>query len=70
LAAGDFGCGVPQGSFTLPETGKKKSLSRNNLTLEAQSAVEKGREARFMSELLLVILCGFCWGSTQKYVQN
>mmetsp|Transcript_2127 Transcript_2127/g.7045 ORF Transcript_2127/g.7045 Transcript_2127/m.7045 type:complete len:149 (-) Transcript_2127:157-603(-) len=33
--------------------GKKKSLSRKKLTLKAQSAKEKGREATFMSKLFL-----------------
>tara|TARA_B100000475_G_C14710376_1_gene193028 strand:+ start:72 stop:434 length:363 start_codon:yes stop_codon:yes gene_type:complete len=33
--------------------GKKKSLSRKKLTLKAQAAKEKGREATFMSKLFL-----------------
>ena len=31
--------------------GKKKTMSRKKLTLKAQAAVEKGREATFMSKL-------------------
>ena len=33
--------------------GKKKTMSRKKLTLKAQAAVEKGREATFMSKLFL-----------------
>ena len=32
--------------------GKKKTMSRKKLTLKAQAAVEKGREATFMSKLV------------------